>query len=103
VDYADIESSEDEDTMYDRSTREGRVVEDGPMFDRVGNSLRRTIEDIEGFPRRNVNETTLNTFLEPSWMQDFGAKGHARRQPHLSRRWHFYALRCNLSRTELVP
>ncbi|KAG2612635.1 uncharacterized protein LOC120703825 isoform X2 [Panicum virgatum] len=34
------------------------------MFDRVGNSLRRTIEDIEGFPRRNVNETTLNTFLE---------------------------------------
>lgn len=35
MDYADIESSEDEDTMYDRSTREGRVVEDGPMFDRV--------------------------------------------------------------------
>jgi len=35
VDYADIESSEDEDTVYDRSTREGRVVEAGPMFDRV--------------------------------------------------------------------
>ena len=34
VDYADIESSEDEDTVYDRSTREGRVVEAGPMFDR---------------------------------------------------------------------
>jgi len=32
---ADIESSEDEDTVYDRSTREGRVVEAGPMFDRV--------------------------------------------------------------------
>jgi hypothetical protein len=35
VDYADIESSDDEDTVYDRSTREGRVVEAGPMFDRV--------------------------------------------------------------------
>jgi len=35
VDYADIESSEDEDTVYDRSTREGRVVEAGAMFDRV--------------------------------------------------------------------
>ena len=35
VDYADIESSEDEDTVYDRSTREGRVVEAGPMFDHV--------------------------------------------------------------------
>ena len=35
VDYANIESSEDEDTVYDRSTREGRVVEAGPMFDRV--------------------------------------------------------------------
>ena len=35
VDYANIESSEDEDTVYDRSTQEGRVVEAGPMFDRV--------------------------------------------------------------------
>jgi len=35
LDYADIESSDDEDTSYDRSTREGRVVEAAPMLDRV--------------------------------------------------------------------
>jgi len=64
VDYADIESSDDEDTVYDHSTREGRVVEAAPMLDRVGNSLRQTILDIEGFPRRNVDEGTLNSFLE---------------------------------------
>jgi len=35
ADYADIESSDDEDTTYDRSTRAGRQVEAGPILDRV--------------------------------------------------------------------
>ena len=34
-DYADIESSDDEDTTYDRSTHVGRQVEVGPILDRV--------------------------------------------------------------------
>jgi hypothetical protein len=34
-DYADIESSKDEDTTYDHSTRVGRQVEAGPILDRV--------------------------------------------------------------------
>ena len=33
--YADIESSDDEDTAYDQSTRAGRQVEAGPILDRV--------------------------------------------------------------------
>ena len=36
---------------------------------------------------------TVTPCCQPSWMQDFGAKGRARRHPHLS----------SLSRTELVP
>ena len=35
IDYADIESSDDEDTTYDQSTRAGRQVEAGPILDRV--------------------------------------------------------------------
>ena len=38
-DYADIESSNDEDTAYDQSTREGRQVEEGPILDRVVSQL----------------------------------------------------------------
>ena len=34
-DYTDIESSDDEDTTYDQSTRVGRQVEAGPILDRV--------------------------------------------------------------------
>jgi hypothetical protein len=34
-DYADIESSEDEDTAYGHFTRVGRQVEAGPILDRV--------------------------------------------------------------------
>jgi hypothetical protein len=34
-DYADIESSEDEDTAYNHSTRVGRQVGAGPILDRV--------------------------------------------------------------------
>ena len=34
-DYADIESSDDEDTTYDQSTRAGRQMEAGPILDRV--------------------------------------------------------------------
>ena len=39
ADYADIESSDDEDTAYDQSTRAGRQVEAGPIFDRVVSQL----------------------------------------------------------------
>jgi hypothetical protein len=38
-DYVDIESSEDEDTAYDHSTRVGRQVEEGPILDRVAYHL----------------------------------------------------------------
>jgi len=34
-DYADIESSDDEDTAYDQSTRTGRQVQAEPILDRV--------------------------------------------------------------------
>ena len=39
TDYADIESFDDEDTTYDRSTRAGRQVEAGPILDRVVSQL----------------------------------------------------------------
>ena len=38
-DYANIESSDDEDTAYDQSTRAGRQVEAGPILDRVVSQL----------------------------------------------------------------
>ena len=38
-DYADIESSDDEYTTYDQSTRAGRQVEAGPILDRVVSQL----------------------------------------------------------------
>ena len=38
-DYADIESSDDEDMAYDQSTRAGRQVEAGPILDRVVSQL----------------------------------------------------------------
>ena len=39
ADYANIESSDDEDTAYDQSTRAGRQVEAGPILDRVVSQL----------------------------------------------------------------
>ena len=39
ADYADIESSDDEDTAYDQSTRAGRQVEAGLILDRVVSQL----------------------------------------------------------------
>ena len=38
-DYTDIESSDDEDTSYDQSTRVGRQVEAGSILDRVVSQL----------------------------------------------------------------
>ena len=38
-DYADIESSDDEDTAYDQSTRAGKQVEAGLILDRVVSQL----------------------------------------------------------------
>ena len=38
-DYADIESSDDEDMVYDQSTRAGRQVEAGPILDRLVSQL----------------------------------------------------------------
>ena len=38
-DYANIESSDDEDTTYDQTTRVGRQVEAGPILDRVVSQL----------------------------------------------------------------
>uniref|UniRef100_K3YE39 Aminotransferase-like plant mobile domain-containing protein n=1 Tax=Setaria italica TaxID=4555 RepID=K3YE39_SETIT len=39
-DYTDIQSSDDEDTVYDQSTRAGRQVETGPILDRMQLSSR---------------------------------------------------------------
>lgn len=63
ADYADMESSGDEDTSYDLATRGGTLVEAAPILDRVGNTLRRSVLDLERFPRTGVDETTLNNFL----------------------------------------
>ena len=38
-DYADIKSSDDEDTAYDQTTRVGRQVEAGPISNRVVSQL----------------------------------------------------------------
>ena len=38
-DYADIESSDNEDTTYDQTTHVGRQVEIGPIMDRVVSQL----------------------------------------------------------------
>jgi hypothetical protein len=35
ADYADIETSDDEETSYDLATREGTQVESAPILDRV--------------------------------------------------------------------
>ncbi|TVU51646.1 hypothetical protein EJB05_03086, partial [Eragrostis curvula] len=45
-DYADMESSDDENTPYDVATRQGTVVEIGPVLDRVGRDIRRSVNDI---------------------------------------------------------
>ncbi|TVU32501.1 hypothetical protein EJB05_24232, partial [Eragrostis curvula] len=45
-DYADMESSEDENTPYDVATRQGTQVEIGPVLDRVGRDIRRSVNDI---------------------------------------------------------
>ena len=37
--YTDIESSDDEDTVYDQATHVGRQVEAGPILDRVVSQL----------------------------------------------------------------
>ena len=39
ADYADLESSDDEDTSYDLATRQGTLVEAAPVLDRVVNDL----------------------------------------------------------------
>ncbi|CAN6321728.1 unnamed protein product [Urochloa humidicola] len=62
-DYADIESSDDENTKYDQDTRKGTQVEAGPLLDRVGNTLRRSVEDIERF-RPTVRDNNMVDFLD---------------------------------------
>ncbi|CAN6215829.1 unnamed protein product [Urochloa humidicola] len=49
ADYADIASSDDDDTTYDRRCREGNVVELAPILDRVGTSMRDSVTDIDCF------------------------------------------------------
>ncbi|TVU25366.1 hypothetical protein EJB05_27860, partial [Eragrostis curvula] len=45
-DYSDMESSDDENTPYDIATRQGTVVEIGPVLDRVGRDIWRSVNDI---------------------------------------------------------
>ncbi|CAN6174337.1 unnamed protein product [Urochloa humidicola] len=49
VDYADIASSDDDNTAYDRACREGTVVELAPILDRAGTSIRDSVTDIDRF------------------------------------------------------
>ncbi|TVT99474.1 hypothetical protein EJB05_55143, partial [Eragrostis curvula] len=46
VDYADMESFDDENTPYDVATREGTVVELGPVLHRVGRDIRRSVNEM---------------------------------------------------------
>ncbi|XP_066322387.1 uncharacterized protein [Miscanthus floridulus] len=62
-DYADIESSDDEDTAYDQSTRTGKQVQAGPILDRVDNTLKCSVEDIEHF-RPRVRDDDTHSFLD---------------------------------------
>uniref|UniRef100_K3YXU0 Aminotransferase-like plant mobile domain-containing protein n=1 Tax=Setaria italica TaxID=4555 RepID=K3YXU0_SETIT len=62
-DYADIHSSDDEDTVYDQSTRAGRQVEVGPILDRMGRTLQSSVRDIEHF-RPRVRDPETRSFLE---------------------------------------
>ncbi|CAN6303670.1 unnamed protein product [Urochloa humidicola] len=63
ADYTEIQSSDDEDTTHDRKARDGTVVEAAPILDRVGNTLRQSVINIERFPRTGVDEVTLSSFL----------------------------------------
>ena len=62
ADYADIQSSEDEDTAYDRTTRIGSQVDTGPILDRVVSHL---LHPIPGsvhwsiFTRLELSEITM--------------------------------------------
>ncbi|WVZ85625.1 hypothetical protein U9M48_032527, partial [Paspalum notatum var. saurae] len=48
-DYADMTSSDDEDTTFDQRATEGTQVEIAPILDRVGTSVRQSVDDITAF------------------------------------------------------
>uniref|UniRef100_K3YRP1 Aminotransferase-like plant mobile domain-containing protein n=1 Tax=Setaria italica TaxID=4555 RepID=K3YRP1_SETIT len=62
-DYADIHSSDDEDTVYDQSTCAGRQVEAGPILDRMGRTLQSSVRDIEHI-RPRVRDPEMRSFLD---------------------------------------
>ncbi|XP_020404845.1 uncharacterized protein [Zea mays] len=62
-DYADIDSSDDEETEYDLSTRLGTQVEAAPILDRVGNTLRRSVEDIDR-QLLTTGDSSMRSFLQ---------------------------------------
>uniref|UniRef100_K3YLZ9 Aminotransferase-like plant mobile domain-containing protein n=1 Tax=Setaria italica TaxID=4555 RepID=K3YLZ9_SETIT len=62
-DYAEIQSSDDEDTVYDQSTRAGRQVEAGPILDRMGRTLQTSVRDIEHI-RPRVRDPEVRSVLE---------------------------------------
>ncbi|CAO2043452.1 unnamed protein product [Urochloa humidicola] len=49
ADYANIASSDDDNTTYDKQCREGTVVELAPILDRAGTSIRDSVTDIDRF------------------------------------------------------
>ncbi|CAN6327793.1 unnamed protein product [Urochloa humidicola] len=64
-DYADIASSDDDDTQYDKQCREGTVVELAPILDRVGTSISESVTDIGRILQSPPgNESGLREFLE---------------------------------------
>ncbi|CAN6305867.1 unnamed protein product [Urochloa humidicola] len=66
ADYADIASSDDDNTIYDRKCREGNVVELAPILDRVGTSVRDSVTDIERFLQSPpaTDDTPAREFLQ---------------------------------------
>ncbi|CAN6247071.1 unnamed protein product [Urochloa humidicola] len=56
ADYADIASSDDDNTTYDKACREGIVVELAPILDRAGTSIRDSVTDIDRFLRSPLVE-----------------------------------------------
>ncbi|CAO1948984.1 unnamed protein product [Urochloa humidicola] len=67
-DYADIASSDDDDTRYDKMCREGTQVEIAPILDRAGTSVRQSVEDIANAlrypPDEPGNEGRMRVVLE---------------------------------------
>lgn len=60
TDYAEQQSSDDEDTSFDIAARLGSQIEAAPILDRVGNSMLVYVVELERISRRTSDTTTLS-------------------------------------------